>query len=96
MGSEMCIRDSMKMGYKVEVGDKIGYVVVKGGGRISSRVKPYILARAEEIDLDYYIDRQIVPAALRILEYFGVSEKQLRSSGRAARSLFDYARSRKK
>ena len=86
----------MKMGYKVEVGDKIGYVVVKGSGRISSRVKPYIAAKPEEVDLDYYVDRQIVPAALRILEYFGVSEKQLKSSGRAARSLFDYARKRKR
>lgn len=82
----------LKMGYSVEVGDKIGYVIVKGSGKVSKRAKPYILADVREIDLDYYIDHQIVPAVMRILEYFGVSEKQIKSVGKAGRTLFDYGK----
>ncbi|MEM0027487.1 MAG: DNA polymerase II [Ignisphaera sp.] len=80
----------IKSGYSVEVGDKIGYVIVKGTGKISDRAKPYMIVDARDLDIDYYIEHQIIPAVLRILEYFGVSEKHLKSIGRAGKSLFDY------
>ncbi|MCS7108835.1 MAG: DNA polymerase II [Sulfolobales archaeon] len=85
-------RRLLDMGGRVEVGDKVGYVIVKGGGSISSRAYPYISVRAEDIDADYYIDHQIVPASLRILEYFGVSEKQLKTISRGVKTLFDFSR----
>ncbi|MEM2756929.1 MAG: DNA polymerase II, partial [Sulfolobales archaeon] len=85
-------RRLLDMGGRVEVGDKVGYVVVKGGGSISSRAYPYIAVRVEDIDTDYYVDHQIVPAALRILEYFGVSEKQLKTTSRGVRTLFDFSK----
>lgn len=80
----------IKSGYSVEVGDKIGYVVVKGAGKISDRARPYMMVDAKDLDIDYYIEHQIIPAVLRILEYFGVSEKHLKSIGKAGKSLFDY------
>lgn len=81
----------IRQGFKVEVGDKIGYVVLKGSGKISERAEPYIFVKdPRAIDYDYYIDHQIIPAAMRILEYFGVSELQLRRSQTGRRSLFDY------
>ncbi len=82
----------MKMGYQVEVGDKIGYVIVKGSGKVSERARPYIAVSVKDIDLDYYIDHQIVPAVLRILEYFGITEKQIKTVGKARRTLFDYGK----
>ena len=82
----------IKLGYNVEVGDKIGYVIVKGSGKISERARPYIMVSVKDIDIDYYIDHQIIPAVIRILEYFGVSEKQLRGIGRVGKSLFEYAK----
>ena len=82
----------MKMGYRVEVGDKIGYVIVKGGGKVSERARPYMMVSVRDIDLDYYIDHQIIPAVMRILEYFGVTEKQIKTVGKASRTLFDYGR----
>ncbi|MEM0504979.1 MAG: DNA polymerase II [Sulfolobales archaeon] len=85
-------RRLLDMGGRVEVGDKVGYVVVKGGGSISSRAYPYIAVRVEDIDTDYYVDHQIVPAALRILEYFGVSEKQLKTTSKGVRTLFDFSK----
>ena len=78
----------MRHGIRVEPGMKIGYVIVKGSGPLYTRAKPYFLAKKEEIDVEYYIDKQVVPAALRILGYFGVTEKRLKGGGQA--SLLDF------
>jgi DNA polymerase I len=78
-----------KLGFKVDVGSKIGYVIVKGDGPLSRRARPYFLVKPQDIDVNYYIDKQIVPAALRILSFFGISERELKAGGRQA-SLFDY------
>jgi DNA polymerase I len=64
-------------GWELAVGDKIGFVVVTGEGRLYERVKPYMLASYDELDLEYYVSKQIVPAAARILESFGTTEEQL-------------------
>lgn len=64
-------------GWELSVGDKIGYVVVVGTGRLYERVKPYVLASYDEIDTKYYVSKQVVPAAARILGSFGVTEEQL-------------------
>jgi DNA polymerase I len=64
-------------GWELAVGDKVGYVVVVGSGRLYQRVKPYKYASYEEVDVEYYVSKQIVPAAARILESFGVTEEQL-------------------
>jgi DNA polymerase I len=68
----------MEAGYKVLKGSKIGFVVVKGSGKLADKALPYVLLKdPSEIDADYYIRKQVVPAAMRILEYFGVRENQL-------------------
>ncbi len=84
-------RRALKAGYKVSTGDKIGYVIVRGSGRVSSRAYPYFMVRdVRSIDFDYYIDHQIIPAAMRILSYFGVSEKQLKAASGGQRSILDF------
>ena len=77
-----------KKGYRIEPGMKIGYVIVKGSGPLHRRAKPYFMASPEEIDVNYYIEKQVIPSALRILGYFGITEKRLRGSGQA--SLLDF------
>jgi DNA polymerase I len=67
-------------GWELGVGDKVGYVVVAGSGRLYERVKPYAFASYDEIDIEYYVSKQIVPAAVRILESFGITEEQLLTS----------------
>lgn len=69
----------MAAGGRLEAGSKIGYVIGKGEGSISDRAVPYSLADISNIDVDYYIERQIVSAVLRVLEYFGVKESQFTS-----------------
>ena len=67
-------------GWELSVGDKVGYVVVVGSGRLYERIKPYMFASYDEIDIEYYMSKQIVPAAARVLESFGISEEELVSS----------------
>ncbi|HMK48261.1 MAG TPA: DNA-directed DNA polymerase [Methanocella sp.] len=73
-----------------EIGSKISYVIVKGPGTLSDRAYPvdmfqgfrdgrlHTRNRNYEIDTDYYVDKQLVPTALRILGYFGYSEDALK------------------
>jgi DNA polymerase I len=70
----------MEKGWKLAVGDKIGYVAVIGTGRLYERVKPYAFASYDEVDMEYYVSKQVVPAAARILESFGITEEQLLTS----------------
>lgn len=80
----------VEAGYQVSKGDKIGYVIVKGTGKLSNRAYPYFMVKPDRIDVDYYIDHQIIPAALRILGYFGVTEKQLKAGVTGQKSLFEF------
>ena len=66
-----------RMGWSLTAGDQVGYVITRGSGRLYERAKPYILASYEDVDVEYYIKNQIIPAALRILSMFGVKEKDL-------------------
>jgi DNA polymerase I len=80
-------------GWKLAVGDKIGYVVTVGTGRLYERVKPYMFASYDDVDIEYYVSKQIVPAAARILESFGMTEDQLLQSGmeeKGTRKLSDF------
>jgi DNA polymerase I len=80
-------------GWRLTGGDKIGYVILKGKGRLYNRVKPYIFASYEEIDVDYYVTNQVVPAAARILSFFDVTEEQLlskESKNKETKSLMDF------
>lgn len=81
----------IEAGYKVGKGDMVGYVIVKGGGaKLAYKVKPYILTKdIREIDVDYYIEKQVIPAAMRILEVLGVKESQL-MEGKAGKSILDF------
>jgi len=64
-------------GWRLTGGDKVGFVVLSGKGRFYSRVKPYVFAKNDEVDVDYYVTNQVVPTAARILGFFGVTEKEL-------------------
>ncbi len=81
-------------GWRLTGGDKVGYVILKGKGRLYSRVKPYFFSKLEEVDVNYYITNQVLPAATRILGFFDINEKQLlQKEGKKTqeiRSLMDY------
>ena len=67
----------MRSGWDVAVGDKVGYVIVKGSGKLYERAVPYFMADYDRIDVDYYVEKQIIPVALRVLKVLGVEKKDL-------------------
>ncbi len=80
-------------GWRLTGGDKVGYVILAGKGPLYNRVKPYVFARYTEVDVAYYVTNQILPAAVRILSLFGVSEEDLLEESvqtQEIRSLMDY------
>lgn len=65
-------------GREVTPGMIIGYVITKGSAMISKRAAPAELVSIEDIDPDYYIENQIMPAVLRIIEAIGYSKDYLK------------------
>jgi DNA polymerase I len=67
----------VKQGWDLTVGDKVAYIITKGSGKLFQKAKPSNQVKAEDVDIEYYFENQIKPAAMRILERFGVNERQL-------------------
>lgn len=60
-------------GKKVRSGMLMRFIVVRGGGSISSRSLPAEDVKEGEYDADYYINHQLLPAVTRILDALNVS-----------------------
>jgi DNA polymerase I len=48
------------------------------------------------VDVDYYVSKQVVPAAVRVLEFFGVTGEQLLKpvkKEKETKSLMDFVQS---
>jgi len=73
----MAAKKLYEKGIPVGEGSVIGYIIQKGTGSISERAYPVELADSEKIDLKYYIDNQIVPVAMRILNAFKIQKSSL-------------------
>ena len=71
----------MAEGWELSVGDKVGYVIVTGPGRLHERAVPYFMASVKELDLDYYVRKQVIPAAMRVLSVLGVKEEEVSKPG---------------
>ena len=65
-------------GYELEPGTMIAYVEAKGSGSISERAVPVEDFKGMEYDADYYVEHQILPAVMRIMEVLGYKGEDLR------------------
>ncbi|MEM2740081.1 MAG: DNA-directed DNA polymerase, partial [Candidatus Bathyarchaeia archaeon] len=71
-------RKLIAKGFKISPGDRVGYVIVKRASqKLYEKAEPYVYARIEDVDLEYYVENQVLPAALRILEVLGVRREQI-------------------
>jgi DNA polymerase I len=73
----MAAKALLKEGWDLSMGDKIGYVIVAGPGKLYEKAKPHVFASYDEIDIEYYISKQVLPVASRVLGMFGITEDQL-------------------
>ncbi len=81
---------AMEMGIFFTPGSKVGYIVLEGSGNVGDRAYPIELVEdfdgefvkirtksgveRRKIDKNYYINHQVIPSVLRILEQFGYNE----------------------
>ena len=70
-------RELIKEGWRIQPGDKVGYVIARGSGPLYSRARPYFKISREEIDWEYYIEKQVAPACGRVLEAVGVKAEKI-------------------
>jgi DNA polymerase I len=77
-------------GIEVEPGMVIGYVVTRGSGSISDRAVPVELLGGRSYDPDYYVEHQVLPAVMRIMEVLGYSEESLRFQRSRQRGLTEF------
>ena len=85
-----CLREN---GWRLTGGDKVGSVILEGKGRLYNCVKPCGFVKMEEVDMDYYITHQVLPAASRILSFLYLTEAKLLKETKKTkeiRSLMDY------
>ncbi|VVB88392.1 DNA polymerase [uncultured archaeon] len=88
-----------KRGIIANVGDRIPFVILAGNGLFVERAEDPEYAKKKKlpIDVDYYINKQILPPVERILSDFGVTGEMLRGMGERKaqaetkqRSLFEF------
>jgi len=73
----------LKEEWELSIGDKVGYVITVGSGKLYEKAKPYFLATFDQVDTEYYVTNQVLPAASRILAMFDISEDKLLPSKEA-------------
>ncbi|MBN2043021.1 MAG: ribonuclease H-like domain-containing protein [Candidatus Aenigmarchaeota archaeon] len=81
-------RKYVEHGHVVTPGSVIGYIITKGLGSISSRAEP--VEYAKNYDPEYYVNHQIIPAAMRILNAVGLSEEDFDKDEPGQKSLDSY------
>ncbi len=77
-------------GIDVGVGDRVGYVIIKGMDILSRRSEDpnYVVEKGLELDSNYYIENQLLPPMERIFTALGISKSELLGGGRQT-GLFD-------
>jgi len=66
------------------IGDRVGYVIIKGTGLLSKRTEDpgYAAEKGLEIDSKYYIENQLLPPLERIFAVLSVSKSELLGNGK--------------
>ncbi len=72
-------------GIKIFSGMIIPYIITSKPGKISEKAEIYY--EAKDYDIDYYINNQVLPAALRVLNAVGITKEEL-LSGKKQKTLF--------
>jgi DNA polymerase, archaea type len=71
------VKNAKKAGKKFKVGDLVEYIVTEKGKSISDKSQIAEFVKEKDYDVDYYINNQLVPAILPILEELGISKDEL-------------------
>lgn len=80
-----------RTGVETPIGTRVPFVIVAGKGLFADRAEDpkYVIENNLPLDVDYYINKQILPPVVRILEVLGVDENMI--EGYQQTGLFDFA-----
>jgi len=80
----MAVKKALAKGRGVhfDEGDIVPYIITKRGGSISDKAVIESYCNEGDYDPNYYIDNQLLPAVMRILEAMGYSEDELKGLGK--------------
>ncbi|MEM5820752.1 MAG: DNA-directed DNA polymerase [Candidatus Aenigmatarchaeota archaeon] len=70
-------KKAIQRGIKISEGSIIPFVITKFGSSISEKAEYALFVKKEDVDVEYYISNQILPAALRVLSVLNVSESDI-------------------
>ncbi|MBN2015200.1 MAG: ribonuclease H-like domain-containing protein [Candidatus Altiarchaeota archaeon] len=75
-------KKAIKKGLEFKQGSIVTYVITKKGASISDKAQVIDFVEEGDYDADYYVNNQVLPAVLRLLEALGYSEDELKGLGR--------------
>lgn len=75
-------KKAIEKGLKIGIGSVIPFVITKHGTSISDKAQHVLFAKKEDIDVNYYIEHQILPAAIRVLRVFNIKESDILSASK--------------
>ena len=71
------VKNAKKAGKKFKVGDLVEFIITEKGKSISDKSQIAEFVKDKDYDVEYYINNQLVPAILPILEELGISKDEL-------------------
>ena len=72
------VKNAKTKGKKFKVGDLVEYIVTeKAGKTISEKSQIAEFVKEKDYDSEYYINNQLIPAILPIMEEIGVTKDEL-------------------
>lgn len=75
-------RELARRGWRIGRGVFIGYVVARGEGPIYKRAVHYLEADTSMVDVNYYVEHQLIPVVHRVLEPLGVPRKRVEAAAK--------------
>jgi len=76
---------AIKRGKKLGSGSMIEFIITKQGKTISDKAQLAEFADEGDYDVDYYIENQLIPAVIKIIQEFGFSKEDLIQGGKQAK-----------
>jgi DNA polymerase I len=78
----LAAKKAIEKGAEIGVGSVLSYVITKNGKTISDKAELEEFVKEGDYDADYYINNQVLPAVLKIIQELGYSEEDLVHGGK--------------
>ncbi len=75
-------KKALRKGLDFKQGNIVTYVITRKGDSISDKAKVIDFVEEGDYDADYYINNQLLPAVMRILEAFDYTEDEMKGLGK--------------